>query len=1116
MVSERVGGAIYELDLSDEQFRARVRQSEQTFRAAAGRIERDGAGITRALGMSPTALAGMRQQAVAVGALSNAQVDAQRTSRGLSGDLLGMGRTAAVVAVGIGGLSLITAALSTALNGAVNAAAQDAASQAQLRTAVEATGASYAEYEDALDAVIKKGQERGFSDDQTRSSLAILTAQTDSAAEAQRRYAIAQDLSRGTGMDVVNASRLLGKVTEENVRALQRYGISVKDGATETEALAEVQKKFAGQADAFASSQAGQIARTTDALGEAGEALGRLVLPPVIALSGATEDAAHGTEAVVTQLDKVVDLGDVFGSLTTAALLFGGALVSIKAAQFVAEMQKAIAARIALERALSARSFALPAGANVAGTSTIGVAVSSIGKSLLTPQNAVIGLTAAYVGLDLAVRHFTGSGVISHLTGQAAAHRRAAAAARDQKEVVEDLERLSREGVTGDRAQALLAVEQIGEANRKLREYEAALLRARELNAASLRFAPGTDIPYQTAPVAPIPNFPSFDKEANKIKALELNYEQLNNVIAAAPQLARALSDEMERQARIAGPLAVSIVQWAAAIDKAKRAQASFTSSLSDLEGFATAIDPMTEALKLQKLELEQMKDALGDAFGEANQARLDELTRRIDLAERQQQILTQSVRSFAAQVREDYGSLAPDVIKNVNAALIEVEERLGRPEAIKLLVALPNLVQQANVFKRFIDSLRAGATVDVAVRVAAIGAFPQRETLTRLPGESQRDFTQRKREAEAERISTPVQDRGVSAEAQRIIDDWNRETDAFNKSAGAVTGDLGAISSGAGAAGDSLSYLDRVLQAVSDGTIDLAEAMMLGLSDAQVVTLELAAARATEEDAMYRQRIELMKLAALYPGLNGEQIRFQIGLAAIQRHLRESGQTIEQFLYDVNAGVLQGAQGMLQQMLGGPTRESLQLQLQLAQLEKRRLLILQGGGSEKEQERRLKPLDAEIEALRNAIALRDKEIEIMRIRAQLDDQQLQTDRTLINSYVFLTAVIRNFSTALNDSIAPLQSIAGIGTTLPSFASGIDYVPQPMIAKLHTGERVLTAVENRRYGEQGHDGPWAQFNATFHDTDDAKVRSDMNRQLNEALRRRRRGGYLTPGGAFRP
>ena len=133
---------------------------------------------------------------------------------------------------------------------AAQAAADDAANVAKLKQAVENTGAAWSDYSDQLDQVIEDGQRKAYTDDQVRNSLALLVAQTGNAGEAQKRFALAMDLSRGAGIDLETASKLLGKVTEENVNVLGRYGIKVKEGASETELFGAIQQKFGGQADA--------------------------------------------------------------------------------------------------------------------------------------------------------------------------------------------------------------------------------------------------------------------------------------------------------------------------------------------------------------------------------------------------------------------------------------------------------------------------------------------------------------------------------------------------------------------------------------------------------------------------------------------------------------------------------------------------------------------------------------------------------------------------------------------------------------------------------------------------------------------------------------------------
>lgn len=203
---------------------------------------------------------------------------------------------------------------------AVKAAAEDEASIIRLQTAVENTGATWKSYASQLDAVVTKGLDLGFTDDESRQALALLTAQTDNAGEAMKRFALAQDLSRGTGIDLVTASRLLGKVTEENVNVLARYGIRVKEGSTETELFAAVYAKFHGQAQAFADSTAGGMARVNVQLSETKEEFGRRIIP---LYTDGLKAVNFGLGAVNKSLDGWGQAQDV---VTSAVGFFGDKL----------------------------------------------------------------------------------------------------------------------------------------------------------------------------------------------------------------------------------------------------------------------------------------------------------------------------------------------------------------------------------------------------------------------------------------------------------------------------------------------------------------------------------------------------------------------------------------------------------------------------------------------------------------------------------------------------------------------------------------------------------------------------------------------------------------------
>lgn len=168
---------------------------------------------------------------------------------------------------------------------AAHAAADDAASMGRLQQAVTNASGSYDKYASQIDQAIAAGQKLAFSDDETRNALANLTNETGSSEEALKRLSTAQNLARGTGMDLNTASKLLGKVTDENVTVLKRYGISIEKGASAQELLNKVDGKFKGQAAAYADTAAGKWARLKDSLSETQEAIGYKVLPIFSALT---------------------------------------------------------------------------------------------------------------------------------------------------------------------------------------------------------------------------------------------------------------------------------------------------------------------------------------------------------------------------------------------------------------------------------------------------------------------------------------------------------------------------------------------------------------------------------------------------------------------------------------------------------------------------------------------------------------------------------------------------------------------------------------------------------------------------------------------------------------
>src|SRR3990172_7077318 len=323
----------------------------------------------------------------------------------------------------------------------------------------------------------------------------------------------------------------------------------------------------------------------------------------------------------------------------------------------------------------------------------------------------------------------------------------------------------------------------------------------------------------------------------------------------------------------------------------------------------------------------------------------------------------------------------------------------------------------------------------------------------------------------------------------------------------------------------DSLDKADKKVRAIadalSDGIITLAEAMEFGLSQIQVVTLELGheaeefanrvfraeielakaairagdsthnlaialvelqeeevkasartleirremvkifivmassaeiAARATalnaEANLAFAQqgvktRIEFKALSQLLgqQGLTRHAATFRAALVSLGQELRRAGESGVAALHRLAGAILDFAQTQLSALLGGPTRETLMTETRLAELRRQRLLLLQGGQTEEELAPLLGPLDQEIEAIERLLAIRQQEIEIMRLRGQLADAGVLTDREMLRQATLLIGLIASQSEIVRDLNTQLAweqlAIIGARDSLNLFADAL-------------------------------------------------------------------------------
>lgn len=163
-------------------------------------------------------------------------------------------RTGAAVGASLGA---VTGVLSTA----ARAYAESEVSQQRLSASIEATGRMYEEFAGQIERAGDAAVAMAFDDEAAADSISTLTQVTNDASLAIERQGLVMDIARGRGIDLAAATKIVAAAETERFGALARIGIVLGENATKEEAIAALQAKYAGQAEAYAETNRAAVER---------------------------------------------------------------------------------------------------------------------------------------------------------------------------------------------------------------------------------------------------------------------------------------------------------------------------------------------------------------------------------------------------------------------------------------------------------------------------------------------------------------------------------------------------------------------------------------------------------------------------------------------------------------------------------------------------------------------------------------------------------------------------------------------------------------------------------------------------------------------------------------
>ena len=197
-----------------------------------------------------------------------------RTGGPVGGMLGGLAAINPIAIAASAGLGILTAKLIEGVAGALEEDKQYARLGATLRANVPHWDGSTA----AVDRATTAAMDLSFSDDDARESMIKLITATGNVEQSTKDMSLAMDIARGRNISLSEATDIVAKANIGNTRALKAMGIEIHQGATATEILIELQKRYGGQAEAYAQTTAGRFEGAQVKVNNAMEDFGHILI----------------------------------------------------------------------------------------------------------------------------------------------------------------------------------------------------------------------------------------------------------------------------------------------------------------------------------------------------------------------------------------------------------------------------------------------------------------------------------------------------------------------------------------------------------------------------------------------------------------------------------------------------------------------------------------------------------------------------------------------------------------------------------------------------------------------------------------------------------------------